>query len=172
MNGIYKNLFFMLCISIVLWSCSKDPKEPLQNLKDKQMAQQDFFGTVAGKDIITEENKVLFITYQFNAQDETITLLSATEARPSGEIAWDTVFGYDNKPSQKSGYVVHCDKDGKVWEKKCEGYDCFSLVKKCLGSGGCAQICNANMVYVPQTKVFYLSDDLNKLIDTKGDIFR
>ena len=149
MKGIYKNLFFMLCISIVLWSCSKDHKEPLQDLKDKQMAQQDFFGTVAGKDIITEENKVLFITYQFNAQDETITLLSATEARPSEEIAWDTLLGYDNKPSQ----------------------NCVTLVKKCLGSGGCAEICNANMVYVPETKVFYLSDDLNKLIDTKEDAF-
>ena len=121
MKGIYKNFCFMLCISIFWLSCSKDHKEPLQNLKDKQMAQQDFFGTVAGKDIITEENKVLFITYQFNAQDETITLLSATEASPSGEIAWDTVFGYDNKPSQKSGYVVHCDKTAKFGKRSVRG---------------------------------------------------
>lgn len=53
------------------------------------MTYEDFFKTVSEKEVSVPEDKVLFISYEFNAKDETITLLSSTEAFPSEKVVWD-----------------------------------------------------------------------------------
>ena len=84
MQRLIKISFFMLCFIVALVSCSKDKnQDPLQDLQNKSMTYEDFFKTVSEKEVSVPEDKVLFISYEFNAKDETITLLSSTEAFPS-----------------------------------------------------------------------------------------
>ena len=82
----------MLCFVVALVSCSKDKnQDPLQDLQNKSMTYEDFFKTVSEKEVSVPEDKVLFISYEFNAKDETITLLSSTEAFPSEKVVWDAI---------------------------------------------------------------------------------
>ena len=88
MQRLIKISLFMLCFIVALVSCSKDKnQDPLQDLQNKSMTYEDFFKTVSEKEVSVPEDKVLFISYEFNKQDYTITLLSATESNPSSEIA-------------------------------------------------------------------------------------
>ena len=64
----------------------------------------------------------------------------------------------------KYDYVVTCDKG---WSKKCEAYSCLGVVKSCLNQGGCATVCKANMVYVPDIKAFYISADIDELVSSE-----
>ena len=90
MQRLIKISFFILCFVVALVSCSKDKnQDSLQDLQNKSMTYEDFFKTVSEKEVSVPEDKVLFISYEFNAKDETITLLSSTEAFPSEKVVWD-----------------------------------------------------------------------------------
>ena len=162
---------FMLCFIVALVSCSKDKNQnSLQDLQDKSMTYENFFKTVSEKEVSVPEDKVLFISYEFNTKDETITLLSSTQAFPSEKVVWDAIVKhYELKTScegRKYDYIVTCDKG---WSKKCEAYSCLGVVKSCLNQGGCATLCKANMVYVLDIKAFYVSSDIDRLISTDED---
>ena len=166
MKEMMKFSLFMLCFVVALVSCSKDKnQDPLQDLQNKSMTYEDFFKTVSEKEVSVPEDKVLFISYEFNAKDETITLLSSTEAFPSEKVVWDAIVKhYELEASRGEGkydYIVNCDKG---WSKKCEAYSCLGVVKSCLNQGGCATVCKANMVYVPDIKAFYISDNIDELV--------
>lgn len=169
MKEIMKFSLFVLFFAVVLVSCSKEKNEdPLQDLQNKSMTYEDFFKTVSEKEVSVPEDKVLFISYEFNAKDETITLLSSTEAFPSEKVVWDAIVKhYELEASREGGkydYIVTCDKG---WSKKCEAYSCLGVVKSCLNQGGCATVCKANMVYVPDIRAFYISADIDELVSSE-----
>ena len=169
MQRLIKISFFMLCFIVALVSCSKNKNQnPLQDLQNKSMTYEDFFKTISEKEVSVPEDKVLFISYEFNAKDETITLLSSTEAFPSEKVVWDAIVKHyeleASREGEKYDYIVTCDKG---WSKKCEAYSCLSVVKNCLNQGGCATVCKANMVYVPDIKAFYVSSDIDELVSSK-----
>ena len=169
MKEIMKFSLFILFFAVVLVSCSKEKnQEPLQDLQNKSLTYKEFFETVSEKEVSVPEDKVLFISYEFNAKDETITLLSSTEAFPSEKVVWDAIVKhYELEASHEGGkydYIVTCDKG---WSKKCEAYSCLGVVKSCLNQGGCATVCKANMVYVPDIKAFYISADIDELVSSK-----
>ena len=171
MKEIMKFSLFVLFFAVVLVSCSKEKnQDPLQDLQNKSMTYEDFFKTVSEKEVSVPEDKVLFISYEFNAKDETITLLSSTEAFPSEKVVWDAIVKHYELEASREGrkydYIVTCDKG---WSKKCEAYSCLGVVKSCLNQGGCATVCKANMVYVPDIKAFYVSSDIDRLISTDED---
>ena len=175
MKEMMKFLLFMLCFIVALVSCSKDKnQEPLQDLQNKSMTYEDFFQTVTEKEVNLPEDKVLFISYEYNKQDYTITLLSTTESNPSSEIA-SNVVSERNKlksaiaPLLSSKYTVHCkgSKNGN-WTGTCDGkWDCRKTIHKCVDAGGCATMCKANMVYIPDIKAFYISADIDELVSSK-----
>ena len=169
MKKIFKFSFLTVCLSIAFISCSKDKnQDPLQDLQNKSMTYKEFFETVSEKEVSVPEDKVLFISYEFNAKDETITLLSSTEAFPSEKVVWDAIVKHyelqASREGEKYDYIVTCDKG---WSKKCEAYSCLGVVKSCLNQGGCATVCKANMVYVPDIKAFYISADIDELVSSE-----
>lgn len=63
--------------------------------------------------------------------------------------------------------MVSCEKGGEtIWTKGCSGqFSCGYALKDCLEQGGCGTICKKNMVYIPEKKLFYLSDLIEQLIE-------
>ena len=176
MKEIMKFSLFVLFFAVVLVSCSKEKnEEPLQDLQDKSMTYEDFFQTVTEKEVNLPENKVLFISYEYNKQDYTITLLSATESNPSSEIA-SIVASERNKfnsaiaaPLLTSKYTIHCKGSSNGdWTKTCNSkLGCRNTIHECVDAGGCATMCKANMVYIPDIKAFYISADIDELVSSK-----
>ena len=176
MKEMMKFSLFMLCFVVALVSCSKDKnQDPLQDLQNKSMTYEDFFKTVSEKEVSVPEDKVLFISYEYNKQDYTITLLSATESNPSSEIA-SIVASERNKlnsaiaaPLLTSKYTIHCKGSSNGdWTKTCNSkLGCRNTIHECVDAGGCATMCKANMVYVPDIKAFYISADIDELVSSE-----
>ena len=176
MKKIFKFSFLTVCLSIAFISCSKDKNQnPLQDLQNKSMTYEDFFKTVSEKEVSVPEDKVLFISYEYNKQDYTITLLSTTESNPSSEIA-SIVASERNKlnsaiaaPLLTSKYTIHCKGSSNGdWTKTCNSkLGCRNTIHECVDAGGCATMCKANMVYVPDIKAFYISADIDELVSSK-----
>ena len=162
----------MLCFIVALVSCSKDKnQDPLQDLQNKSMTYEDFFKTVSEKEVSVPEDKVLFISYELNKKDHTITLLSSVEAEPSWGVALDVASRYEDlKVSRKKDkYTVACSgAKGGDWTKGCSGdYSCGRLIYECGEAGGCGTICKTHMVYVPDVKAFYISANIDELVSSK-----
>lgn len=172
-----KNLFLFSILSLVVFftACSRTNDDVnLENLKNESIPYPDFFEKVANAKFDISDGKVVLISYEFNSENQTIKLISTKVVEPSWGLALDIVDkrkltqkgGYE---ALKSAYKVTCDKggkDGKGWTKDCDGkISCGSLIADCLDAGGCATICNANMVYVIETSTFYISQNLEDLIE-------
>lgn len=52
--------------------------------------------------------------------------------------------------SANGTYTVDCDLGDNSWSKTCDGkWSCGSLIYDCLNAKGCAEICNASVVFIP-----------------------
>ena len=175
MKGIIKISFFVLFFVVALVSCSKEKnEEPLQDLKNKSMTYKEFFETVSEQSVdFVPDEKVLLISYKLNKDDNTITFLSSIIAESSWGVGFDVAGRYeDQKVSRKKNkYTVACSgTKGGDWTKGCNGdYSCGQLLYDCAEAGGCGTVCKTYMVYVPDVKTFYLSDDLHMLVDLKDE---
>ena len=175
MKEIMKFSLFVLFFAVVLVSCSKDKNQnSLQDFQNKSMTYKEFFETVSEKSVdFVPNEKVLLVSYKLNKDDNTITFLSSIIAESSWGVGFDVAGRYEDlKVSRKKDkYTVACSgAKGGDWTKGCNGdYSCGRLIYECGEAGGCGTICKTYMVYVPDVKTFYFSDDLHMLVDLKDE---
>ena len=64
-------------------------------------------------------------------------------------------------PGEKDAYQVDCccnDQGHDIWNKTCDGkWSCGTLVADCLEEGGCATMCNATIIYMPQNSAYLVN---------------
>ena len=171
MKEIMKFSLFVLFFAVVLVSCSKDKnQEPLQDLQDKSMTYKEFFETVSEKSVdFVPNEKVLLVSYKLNKEDNTVTFLSSIIAESSWGVGFDVAGKYE-KPqlshNQKDNYTVfYANNDGENLEKTCNGVSNFKQLLFNYYTEGI----NNYLVYVPDVKAFYLSKDLEELVDLKDE---
>ena len=175
MKKIFKLSFYMVCFGIAFISCSKDKnQDPLQDLQNKSMTYKEFFETVSEKSVdFVPNEKVLLVSYKLNKDDNTITFLSSIISESSWGVGFDVAGRYEDlKVSRKKDkYTVACSgAKGGDWTKGCNGdYSCGKLLYDCAEAGGCGTVCKTYMVYVPDVRAFYLSKDLDELVDLKDE---
>ena len=161
----------MVCFGIAFISCSKDKnQDPLQDLQNKSMTYKEFFETVSEKSVdFVPNEKVLLVSYKLNKDDNTITFLSSIIAESSWGVGFDVAGKYEKQQvshNQKNNYTVfYANNDGENLEKTCNGVSNF---KQLLFNYYTEGIHNY-LVYVPDVKTFYLSDDLHMLVDLKDE---
>ena len=171
MKEIMKFSLFVLFFALVLVSCSKDKnQEPLQDLQNKSLTYKEFFETVSEKSVdFVPNDKVLLVSYKLNKEDNTITLLSSIIAESSWGVGFDVAGKYEKQQlshNQKDNYTVfYANNDGENLEKTSNGVSNF---KQLLFNYYTEGIDNY-LVYVPDVKAFYLSKDLEELVDLKDE---
>ena len=171
MKEIIKFSLFVLFFAVVLVSCSKDKNQnSLQDLQNKSLTYKEFFETVSEKSVdFVPNEKVLLVSYKLNKEDNTITLLSSIIAESSWGVGFDVAGKYEEQQAshnQKDNYTVfYANNDGENLEKTCNGVSNF----KQLLSNYYTEGINNYLVYVPDVKAFYLSKDLDELVDLKDE---
>ena len=171
MKEIMKFSLFVLFFAVVLVSCSKEKnQEPLQDLQNKSMTYKEFFETVSEKSVdFVPNEKVLLVSYKLNKDDNTITFLSSIIAESSWGVGFDVAGKYEKQQlshNQKDNYTVfYANNDGENLEKTCNGVSNF---KQLLFNYYTEGIDNY-LVYVPDVRAFYLSKDLDELVDLKDE---
>ena len=171
MKEMMKFSLFMLCFIVALVSCSKDKNQnSLQDLQDKSLTYKEFFETVLEKSVdFVPNEKVLLVSYKLNKEDNTVTFLSSIIAESSWGVGFDVAGKYEKQQlshNQKDNYTVfYANNDGENLEKTCNGVSNF---KQLLFNYYTESIDNY-LVYVPDVKTFYLSDDLHMLVDLKDE---
>ena len=171
MKEIIKISFFVLFVTVILISCSKDKNQnSLQDLQDKSLTYKEFFETVSEQSVdFVPNEKVLLVSYKLNKDDNTITFLSSIIAESSWGVGFDVAGKYEKQQlshNQKDNYTVfYANNDGENLEKTCNGVSNF---KQLLFNYYTEGIDNY-LVYVPDVKTFYLSDDLHMLVDLKDE---
>ena len=171
MKEIMKFSLFILFFAVVLVSCSKEKnQEPLQDLQDKSMTYKEFFETVSEKSVdFVPNEKVLLVSYKLNKDDNTITFLSSIIAESSWGVGFDVAGKYEKQQLshiQKDNYTVfYANNDGENLEKTCNGVSNF----KQLLSNYYTEGIDNYLVYVPDVRAFYLSKDLDELVDLKDE---
>ena len=171
MKEIMKFSLFVLFFALVLVSCSKDKnQEPLQDLQNKSLTYKEFFETVSEKSVdFVPNEKVLLVSYKLNKEDNTVTFLSSIIAESSWGVGFDVAGKYEKQQvshNQKDNYTVfYANNGGENLEKTCNGVDSF---KQLLFNYYTEGIDNY-LVYVPDVKAFYLSKDLEELVDLKDE---
>ena len=171
MKEIIKFSLFILFFAVVLVSCSKEKnEEPLQDLQNKSMTYKEFFETVSEKSVdFVPNEKVLLVSYKLNKEDNTVTFLSSIIAESSWGVGFDVAGKYENQKvsrNQKDNYTIfYVNNDGEDLEKTCNGVSNF---KQLLFNYYTEGIDNY-LVYVPDVRAFYLSKDLDELVDLKDE---
>ena len=171
MKEMMKFSLFMLCFIVALVSCSKDKNQnSLQDLQDKSLTYKELFETVSEQAVnFIPDEKVLLISYKLNKEDNTITLLSSIIAESSWGVGFDVAGKYEKQQlshNQKDNYTVfYANNDGENLEKTCNGVSNF---KQLLFNYYTEGIDNY-LVYVPDVRAFYLSKDLDELVDLKDE---
>ena len=171
MKKIFKFSFLTVCLSIAFISCSKDKNQnPLQDLQNKSMIYKEFFETVSEKSVdFVPNEKVLLVSYKLNKDDNTITFLSSIIAESSWGVGFDVAGKYEKQQlshNQKDNYTVfYANNDGENLEKTCNGVSNFKQLLFNYYTEGI----NNYLVYVPDVKAFYLSKDLEELVDLKDE---
>ena len=171
MKKIFKFSFLTVCLSIAFISCSKDKNQnSLQDLQNKSMTYKEFFETVSEKSVdFVPNEKVLLVSYKLNKDDNTITFLSSIIAESSWGVGFDVAGKYEKQQvsrNQKDNYTVfYANNDGENLEKTCNGVSNF----KQLLSNYYTEGIDNYLVYVPDVRAFYLSKDLDELVDLKDE---
>lgn len=145
---------FLLLFVGALGFVSCDRVDKLSDIKDKSLNYEEFFEIVSNIGIETDQEKIVYIDFEWNSKDKTIKYLSSKEKEPD-------FFILENKMSlskRKGEYQVSCDNDkDQGWDEDCDGkWSCGGLITKCLDEGGCATVCKRQMAYSPKTKNFYI----------------
>ena len=171
MKEMMKFSLFMLCFIVALVSCSKDKNQnSLQDLQNKSMTYKEFFETVSEKSVdFVPNEKVLLVSYKLNKDDNTITFLSSIIAESSWGVGFDVAGKYEKQQlshNQKDNYtVLYANNDGENLEKTCNGVSNFKQLLFNYYTEGI----NNYLVYVPDVRAFYLSKDLDELVDLKDE---
>ncbi|KAB1155310.1 hypothetical protein F7018_12615 [Tenacibaculum aiptasiae] len=158
MKNLLKTTITLL-LTILALSCNLE--ENLDSLENQSLHYEDFFKKVSNMKLKTSEENVIYINYKWDATKETIEYLNSKEKEPDFFIL--ELESEDNIASriEEGGYQVDCDRGGdgsNNWSKTCNGkWSCAKLIAKCLNEGGCATICQQQMIYIPQTNTFYLN---------------
>ena len=168
MKEIMKFSLFVLFFAVVLVSCSKEKNQ--NSLQDKSLTYKEFFETVSEKSVdFVPNEKVLLVSYKLNKEDNTVTFLSSIIAESSWGVGFDVAGKYEKQQlshNQKDNYTVfYANNDGENLEKTCNGVSNF---KQLLFNYYTEGIDNY-LVYVPDVRAFYLSKDLDELVDLKDE---
>lgn len=171
MKEIMKFSLFILFFALALVSCSKEKnEEPLQDLQNKSLTYKEFFETVSEKSVdFVPNEKVLLVSYKLNKEDNTVTFLSSIIAESSWGVGFDVAGKYEKQQlshNQKDNYTVfYANNDGENLEKTSNGVSNFKQLLFNYYTEGI----NNYLVYVPDVKAFYLSKDLDELVDLKDE---
>src|SRR5690554_380304 len=165
MKRIYLFVVAMLILMTAIIACTKEgnpilniEEESLELMVGKAMSYEEFFENISEMDIQLEEENLIFINYQWNAKEETFTLLGFEEKEPDFFVL-DFILDLETKGNTEmtDPYQVVCDLGEDSWDEYCSGkFSCGKLIAKCLDAGGCATMCNNTMAYNPESKTFYL----------------
>lgn len=177
-----KKLFLLLVLTFLVVSCTeKSNDEVVASLQNKDVSSSSFFKKASSL-TTNSKDKVLLISYEYDAGEDKMKLLSVEEVDPSWGIAFDVLGTIEEKNSKhdnkhlkrenfayaKDEYSVKCVKNGHTTEVICSGkFTCGKAVYDCVQEGGCATVCKAYAVYAPEAKSFYVSNDLKDLLDEK-----
>lgn len=146
----------MIYLSLCVVSCNS--KERFNELKNRQFSIDDFFQKVASVELITSDEDIIYIDYEFDSDNKTINLLSSREKEPDFFMLHSEE--EINKRVFDNSYEVFCNSEGDStdnWVKTCDGKSsCSDVIYNCLKQIGCAKICKLKMAYAPQSRSFYL----------------
>jgi len=165
MKRIYLFVVAMLILMTAIIACTKEGN-PILNIEEespelmvgKVMSYEEFFEEISEMDIQVSEENLFYINYQWNAKEETFTLLGFEEKEPDFFVL-DFRLDLETKGNTEmtDPYQVVCDLGKDSWDEFCNGkISCGRLIAKYLDEGGCATMCNNSMAYDPETKTFYL----------------
>jgi len=156
---IYGVIFFAL-VGVAVVGCKKDDGlSPLREMKN--ISVEDFFDEVSKMDLEISDENVIYISYKFDKSNNTISITEVKEAEPHIFI-----LPFTKSNSSSADYTVECSNGDNSWTSSCDGkYSCGRLIAKCLSEGGCATICEAKMMYVPQIKTFILGESVSSSIN-------
>ena len=153
---IYGGLFIAL-VGIVIVGCQKN--DGISSLKEiKNVNVEDFFDKVSKLDLEISDENVIYIRYKFDKSNNTISIIEIKEAEPHFFILVST--------KSNNNYTVECSNGDITWTKTCNGkQSCGNLISECLAEAGCTTICEANMIYVPQAKTFFVGKSVSSSIN-------
>lgn len=148
--------FSFICLTFL--GCQNDNLESLRTLKATEI--DNFFDKVIEINLKTEDENVIYIEYQWDKENNTISILDAQEAEPNFFVLESSEHQAMEKASDIA-YKVTCTNGKKEWSKKCgDKFSCGDIILGCIDDGGCKTICRTKMVYAPQIKTFYVGDDI------------
>lgn len=146
-NGMKKNVF-VLFIGLSFLACNQKTTD--KTIIGKAMTTSDFFDAVSAMDVKNQEHAI-YLETRWDQKNKLIAATNIIEKEPDF-----FVIDFPNNDVKKK-YTVTCTNGKNEWTKGCDGkLSCGGLVSDCLAEGGCATICTAKVIYVPQMKSFYI----------------
>ncbi|CAL2076621.1 hypothetical protein [Tenacibaculum sp. 190524A02b] len=157
-------VFTLLVSSLFLSSCQSDDTSPINEIKGEQLAISDFFEKIAAMNLKVPEGNVVYISYSYDKANGLIEFLESEEREfPFPIYLAESKDAIKGKTFAKDEYKVSCEMGGtgsQNWTKTCSSaWKCGKLAKKCLDAGGCATVCAAQMVYLPDVREFLILDE-------------
>lgn len=145
---------FLALLGIIIFGCQKE-KDQLSSLKEmKTTSSNDFFEKVVNMNLQIDEEHVIYIRCEWNKENDMISIKSAKEKEPDFFILESTKL-----QRSSADYKVECSNGDQSWEEDCDGkWSCGGLIADCLDEGGCATICQAQIVFAPQINAFYIGN--------------
>ncbi|WP_459212745.1 hypothetical protein [Aquimarina rhabdastrellae] len=150
---IKDSMLIVICIAMSIWSCSKDE---ITTTTQEALTPTDFFSKITS--LTTEDDVAVYVDYHWNETGELMVIDNIKQEQLS--IVLDITSEEKALGSSTGRYTIECENGNNSWTRTCSGSNsCTILINRCLKQGGCATICAAQIVYIPQTKSFYLHNN-------------
>lgn len=147
------SMLIVICIAMSIWSCSKDE---IKTTTQEALTPTDFFSKITS--LTTEDDVAVYVDYHWNETGELMVIDNIKQEQLS--IVVDITSDEKALGSSTGRYTIECENGNSSWTRTCSGSNsCTLLISRCLQQGGCATICAAQIVYIPQTKSFYLHNN-------------
>lgn len=143
-----KNLKLTLVALLLVFlstSCEQKPSELASTSFD------DFFDETIEKYQNIEEDHAVYISYAYDENSEKLSVKDV-EVKELDFFPLIT-----SRVENGGGYTIDCTIGEDVTTSDCSGtYSCGQLIKDCLDAGGCAEICEAQIIFLPKARTFFL----------------
>ena len=162
MKKVIYGALFLAIVGITIVSCQKDKvtgdvtKSSNSNTQSNDRifdGFDEFFDEISSTDYILKKDEVVYLNYSWNKKTNKITLLNTITSEPNFIPLY---------PSEKAEeYTVSCSNGDASWDATCNGkWSCGSKIYECLEAGGCAEICTATAVFLPQANAFMVGNSV------------
>jgi len=144
--------------SILVISCEKNATDEIENqtigLTLDALVEQLENATA-------KEGNGIFVDFNYDSATGEVVIINKEEK----ELGLEFLFVFENENSEaassRANYTVECDNEGNDgkdnWKEECgNAWACGKLVDKCIKGGGCANVCGARIITVPQIKTHFV----------------